>query len=309
MGDTRRATLKDVAAASGVSRATVSFVLNETPNQTISPATRERVLRVARDLGYKPHGIARALREGASRIVVLHIDTGLEGNYSRSYIRGLDEELAAHEHVLLVRHGQGGPAATRRILEAINPRAVLRFGAAYLTGRELDDQGGGWQDGLAAHAALQIRWLAERGHTRIALALPAEAPLAEVRLRFARQAAAGLGLEPLVTVVVPRPRAAGTEAVSAFRAGHGDVTAIAGHDDDTALRTLTALQDLGVPVPGGLAVMGFDDTEYGALATPALTTIHIDAEAHGRLAARTALGLDAAGLTPAPARVIVRESA
>jgi DNA-binding LacI/PurR family transcriptional regulator len=87
------------------------------------------------------------------------------------------------------------------------------------------------------------------------------------------------------------------------------VTAVAGYDDDVALRVLTALHDLGVRVPGEVAVMGFDDTEYGALATPALTTVHIDAEAHGRLAARTALGRDTDGLHPAPGRVIIRESA
>ena len=57
-------------------------------------------------------------------------------------------------------------------------------------------------------------------------------------------------------------------------------------DDGVALRTLTALYDLGLGAPGGLAVIGFDDTEYGALTTPALTTVHIDAEAHGRQAAR-----------------------
>uniref|UniRef100_UPI0015F06FBB substrate-binding domain-containing protein n=1 Tax=Streptomyces shenzhenensis TaxID=943815 RepID=UPI0015F06FBB len=72
--------------------------------------------------------------------------------------------------------------------------------------------------------------------------------------------------------------------------------------------TLTALHDLGLAVPGDLAVIGYDDTEYGELSTPALTTVHIDAEAHGRLAARTALGLDAAGLVPVPARIIVRDS-
>src|SRR5689334_1121151 len=77
----RPATLKDVAAASGVSRATVSLVLNDTPNQTVSEATQEKVLRPVRELGYKPHGIARALREGSSRIVVLFMESG---NYSRS---------------------------------------------------------------------------------------------------------------------------------------------------------------------------------------------------------------------------------
>lgn len=82
MGTSRRVTLNDVAAASGVSRATVSFVLNDDPHQTISAATRDRVKEAARTLGYVPHGVARALREGTSRVVVLNIDAGMEGAYS-----------------------------------------------------------------------------------------------------------------------------------------------------------------------------------------------------------------------------------
>ncbi|GAX54988.1 hypothetical protein AQJ27_28475 [Streptomyces olivochromogenes] len=62
-------------------------------------------------------------------------------------------------------------------------------------------------------------------------------------------------------------------------------------------------------MPDDIAVIGFDDTEYGALITPALTTVHIDAEAHGRQAARTALGLDTGGITRSPGRVLVRDSA
>lgn len=50
----RRVTMRDVAAASGVSPATVGFVLNNTPTQTISPATRERVEAAAKELGYVP---------------------------------------------------------------------------------------------------------------------------------------------------------------------------------------------------------------------------------------------------------------
>lgn len=310
MSAAKRVTLSDVAVASGVSRATVSFVLNDAPRQTISPATRERVRRAARDLGYAPHGIARALRQGASPVVVLNVDWRLEGNYSRSYIHGLDDELAAHDHVLLVRHGHSAPGSAQQVLDAIAPRAVIRFGEPYLTGHELDDMGGGWYDGLAAHAALQMRHLAGRGHTSLALALPdPAAPLTEVRLGFAREAAQALGLVPPVPFTVPRPRAAGATAVRDFLAAHPGVTAIAGYDDDAALRALTALGDLGLAVPGDIAVIGFDDTEYGALVTPALTTVHIDAEAHGRLAARTALGLDTAGLAPVPGRVIVRDSA
>ncbi len=97
--------------------------------------------QAAQDLGYVPHGIARALREGSSRIVVLSVDSGLEGNYSRSYIRGLDEELAAHDHVLLVRQGHSAPRSAQDVLDAIAPRAVLRFAEAYLNGHERDHPG------------------------------------------------------------------------------------------------------------------------------------------------------------------------
>jgi DNA-binding LacI/PurR family transcriptional regulator len=308
MDSPKRVTLRDVAAASGVSRATVSFVLRDTPNQAISAATRDRVRQAARDLGYVPHGIARALREGSSRIVVLNIDSGLEGNYSRSYIRGLDDELAAHDHVLLVRHGHSTPQATQQVLDAIAPRAVVQFAQGYLTGREFAD--GGWSGGLAGNTAVQVGYLAARGHTRVVLAIPDDdPPLGRVRLRFAREAAAMLGLDPLTSFVMPRSRADGASTIRALLAGQPAVTAAAAFDDDVALRILTALRDLGLTAPGDLAVIGFDDTEYGALAAPALTTVHIDAEDHGRQAARAILELQPVDRTPAPAEVIIRDSA
>ena len=77
----KRVTLRDVAAAAGVSRATAGFVLSDAPGIAISAATRQRVRDTARDLGYVPHSIARALREGSSRIIVLSVNYGYEGNY------------------------------------------------------------------------------------------------------------------------------------------------------------------------------------------------------------------------------------
>jgi DNA-binding LacI/PurR family transcriptional regulator len=310
-----RATLNDVAAASGVSRATASFVLRDSPGQSISAATRERVRAAARALGYVPNGLARALREGTSRIVLLIMDAALDGNYARSYISGLDAELAAHDHVLLVRYARAADAAERLVVDAIAPRAVLRFGEPYLTGRELDDSGGGWRDGLAAHVSAQVGYLAARGHERIALALPArDTPLRAVRQRFADQAAAALGVPPLAPFTVPgatsaSSRTAAGDSLSALLARPDPVTAVAAFDDDVALRVLAAMRALGLSAPGDLAVIGFDDNGYGALATPALTTVHIDAEAHGRQAARAILGLNAADLAPVPGTVVVRESA
>jgi len=308
-GRAARVTLNDVAAASGVSRATASIVLRDSREIAISDATRERVRQAAADLGYVPHGIARALREGSSRIVVLIIDAELDGHFARSYIAGLDDELTAHDHVLLVRHGVATPQAVQRTLDAIAPRAVLRFADAYLTGHELEDSGGGWRDGLAAHVALQVGHLAERGHRQIAVALPERGnPLAESRLHFTGQVAARLGLDPPARFAVPRSREAAVAALRDFRARHAAVTAIAAHDDDVALRVLTAATDLGVRVPGDLAVIGHDETEHGALATPALTTVRVDAETYGRQAARAILGLPPGDLAPAPAAIVERLS-
>ena len=317
---TARVTLNDVAAVSGVSRATASIVLRDSRDIAISESTRERVRQAARDLGYVPHGIARALREGSSRIVVLMIDANLDGHFARSYIAGLDGELAAHDHVLLVRYGVSTPEAVQPTLEAIAPRAVLRFADAYhgdapphddeATPHWLEDSGGGWRDGLAAHVALQVGYLAERGHERIAVALPERlTALAQARLHFVAEVAARRGLDSPPHFAVPRDRAAAVTAVREFRAGHPGVTAIAAHDDDVALRVLAAATDLAIDVPAGLAVIGHDETEHSALSTPALTTIRVDAEGYGRQAARALLGLPRGDFSPAPAEVVARQSA
>jgi DNA-binding LacI/PurR family transcriptional regulator len=283
-------------------------VLSDAPGIAISAATRERVRETAKGLGYVPHGIARALREGSSRIVVLSIDSGYEGNYSRSFTRGLDDELAAHDHVLLVRHGHSAPRSQQRLIEAIAPRAVLLMPDYLAPGHEFDD--GGWDGGLAGNVGVQLSYLADRGHQHLAVALPDDdPPLGPVRLRFARDAAAMIGLPPPEPFAVPGDRAAAVGAVRAFRAAHPEVTAVAAFDDDVALRILAAVRDLGLSAPGDLAVIGFDDTDYGVLFTPALTTVHIDAEDHGRRAARVILGLADEGFIAPPAEVIARESA
>ncbi|HWU48134.1 MAG TPA: LacI family DNA-binding transcriptional regulator, partial [Humibacter sp.] len=67
----RRVTAADIAREVGVSRATVGFVLNSTPGQTISEATRDKVIDAAQRLGYRPHLAAKALASGRSRIILL----------------------------------------------------------------------------------------------------------------------------------------------------------------------------------------------------------------------------------------------
>ena len=285
-------------------------MLGDDHGKSIPEVTRERVREAARALGYVPHGIARALREGSSRVVVLSIDPGLESDYSRTFARGLDDELAAHGYMLLVRQGHAAAEPQRQVLDTISPRAVIRLPGNYLaTGHELDD--GGWEGGYASNVLVQVQYLAGRGHASIAVVLPdGDPPLGQVRTRFAREAAVMTGLPEPPVLIVPRSRPASVEAVRRFRAAHAAVTAMAAYDDDTALRVLAALRALGLNAPADQAVIGFGDAEYGALVDPALTTVHVDAEEHGRKAAREVLGLDAGPLPRfKPGRVIIRESA
>ncbi|GAA3390519.1 LacI family DNA-binding transcriptional regulator [Cryptosporangium minutisporangium] len=306
-----RVTLADVARRSGVSPATVSFVLNRVTGQTIPAATQERVRRAAEELGYVPHGIARALREGTSRLVLLNVGqlprrTSLEG-----FVDGLDEELTRLGHALLVRYGDRPGDSLRRVVEATSPRAVLDLARLYASD-DPDAHDGGWLTGLAAHTLTQIGYLVRRGHTALGFVLPADprvARLAQLRWEQARTAAGALGLPEPVAFTVAADRAETRERLRDFRRAHPAVSAVAACDDDVAIRTLVALADLGLSAPADLAVIGFDDTEYAALWTPALTTVRIEAVAYGRCAARHALGLDPGPLPPDPATVVERESA
>ncbi|MET7397211.1 LacI family DNA-binding transcriptional regulator [Dactylosporangium sp. NPDC005572] len=299
--------MSDVARASGVSRATVSFVLNGTANQTISEATRDRVRLAVAELGYVPHSIARALREGASRIVVLQVGGLPRGHALESFIDGLDEELAAAGHGLLVSYGDRSLESTGTLLEAVSPRAVIDLPALY-SRPDRDVADGGWIDGLAAHAMTQVSFLRSRGHLAVAVAEPNRPdPVVALLAGHVRAAARELGM--------PRPRSVrvGETDTTArrLRAVTQDhrITAVAALTDDLAIAILAAMTDLGLTAPKDLAVIGFDDTRHGALWRPALTTVHIDARAFGRRAARNTLGLPADDTQPTPARVIQRASA
>ncbi|WP_454850883.1 LacI family DNA-binding transcriptional regulator [Promicromonospora soli] len=317
---TRRVTMRDVAKASGVSSATVSFVLNNVTEQHISPATRERVEAAARDLGYVPHAIAKALREGTSRIVLLALPQGIRGPGLDAYTRGLDDELARHGHVLLVRHGSSLHGTLASVVATVSPRAVIDLTGLYRA--EADEPGaastpvtsndGGWVDGLAAHTLVQLRHLVDAGHASIAMALPDDAGwarLATVRLHFTREAAARLGIAEPPTLTVPGDAASAWRVVRDFRRDHPEVTAVAAFDDAVAMHLLSVLHELSITVPSELAVIGFDAVEYGSYATPALTSVHIDARSYGERAARTVLGLEPPAEPPTVATVIVRESA
>ncbi|BBE21353.1 LacI family transcriptional regulator [Arthrobacter sp. MN05-02] len=301
--------MKDVARAAGVSAATVSFVLNETPGQTIRPETSQRVRDAARALGYKPHSIGRALREGASRVVVLDVGPFAGGNSLDSFIAGMADEVSKCGHVLFVHHGE--PDALLAVIDAINPRAVVDVLHPFAN-EEPASPDGGWAYGLAAHTFTQFRYLVERGHKRIAFAAPEASPLLALvssRLEHMQRACTELGIQPAELLTVSTERLRVAEAIQQLLVENPDVSAIAAFDDDVALGVLGAMNTLRLHAPKDLAVIGFDDTAHGALWSPRLTTVHIDAETYGRRAARSALGQTDGQWPAIPSTVIARDSA
>jgi DNA-binding LacI/PurR family transcriptional regulator len=302
-----RTTLKDVARVSGVSSATVSFVLNETPGQTIPDATRERVQRAARELDYAPHRVARALREGSSRVVVLNVDGLASGNSLDGFIRGMRDELAANGHALAVQLGCPDDAQAGEFLGVLAPRAVVDIVGLYLEGPDAND--GGWVDGIAAHTRTQLRYLVDRGHSGIAFAVPAEAEserMVWLRTEYAGEACRALGLASPTVCGLSTDVGAAAAALADLRDRHPEVTAIAAFDDEVALRVLAAMSDLHLVAPEDLAVIGFDDGRYGALWRPPLTTVHIEAEAFGWRVARSVLRLEVGDWKIPPSHVIER---
>ncbi|MGI5479468.1 LacI family DNA-binding transcriptional regulator [Streptomyces lavendofoliae] len=292
-----------MARLAGVSRATVSYVLNNTSAVRISEPTRRRVREAAEELGYVPHAAARSLRAGRTRIVLLptaHVPVGpLYGHFLNELqwaLRRLDYTVVQYASM-----GLDGDEAARAWAE-LRPVAVVSFGAVELTPQGVDvlKRSGaqavitlGPQPVEGAHSLPvdQRRvgrcagaHLVERGYRRIGVVLPEEPGLelfSGPRLEGVRHAVAGTGAD-----VVPLPLARTEEAAGALAArwpGLG-LDAVFGYDDEYAALLLRALLDAGVSVPGDTAVMGAHDLLLGRLMRPRLSTVRIDMEAGQRLA-------------------------
>jgi DNA-binding LacI/PurR family transcriptional regulator len=277
----RRPTSADVARRAGVSRATVSYVLNNAPHQSIPDATRQRVLDAARELDYTPHAGARALRAGESDLVLLITGGVPYGPNLSIIITALDADVAASGRSLVL-WGRPEPHDLRAALAHLQPGVIITLGRFTAEQRALlarariphveaprapvtTDQG----------ALLQVRHLAARGHRRIGhltTADPELAMFATTRLAAVREGCAELGLDPPLVAELP----ADADATPVLRAWTGAaVTAVAGYNDVYAAAALAAAGRLGLRVPADLAVIGLDDDPMSRHTSPPLTTVRL----------------------------------
>lgn len=289
----QRATATDVARASNVSQATVSYVMNNTPGQTISQSTRERVLEAANRLGYVPNASAQILAGGRSRFVIIAMgDLPLGELVSRSERMTMDD-LLVHGFIPVMSEtgGTGDHGPLIALAVALRPAAIITL--APITGAEVAElQGNGAPRLLSVYPDLnelfravsetggvQASHLADRGHRVIAFARSAEAgleKLVDARLRGVESAAELRGLEIAASISWDEDLPTLVEELRRLLEARPEVTAIAAYNDEVALAVCAAARALGVAVPSQLAVMGADNLQMGELVSPSLSSVRYD---------------------------------
>jgi DNA-binding LacI/PurR family transcriptional regulator len=320
----KRITSTDVARAAGVSQTTVSFVLNDKPGHSIPEATRLRILEVARQLDYRPHGSARALAAGHSDVALLSVpDLPMGGAISR-FVEELAAALAEHG-LTLVTHLAGAHGRTLAdVCAAVNASVVIGF-ASFDEGTVQALHRAGADVVLptrvsqadAAHPVgrLQAEHLIGHGHRRVGYAMPVHPGLqemAEDRLEGARSACAAAGLDPPVVANLGLEIADAASAVGQWTGQ--SVTGVCAFNDETAIAILAGMRERGLAAPADLAVIGVDDIPTARLAAPPLTTVGFDLHRAGRQRAEMVMA-SLAGRRPRPVaaredwKVIERSSA
>jgi DNA-binding LacI/PurR family transcriptional regulator len=328
-----RATLETVAVRAGVSRATVSRVVNGSPK--VSREVRARVQAALRDLGYVPDAAARTLatrRTSTVAIVVCEPDSRLcYDPWFGEVAHGARDELtpAGLNLVMLAAADARAQERCAEYLVGAHPEGVLllslherhplphllrRAGVpTVVQGRPPDPVDLPYVDvENEPSAGAAVHWLRRRGRERIGLiAGPQDMPAAQERLAGYRGALGDEYRSSLVAVGDHTQRG-GRRAMAALLDREPGLDAVFAPSDQMALGALRALHESGRTVPDDVAVVGFDDIEYVSTdGDPPLTTVHQPARAMGRELVRQLLARNGRQADPVifPTHLVIRESA
>lgn len=333
-----RVTMEDVARAAGVSQSTVSFVINKVPDVRIGQETRDRVLTIARELGYAPRRRLKRRPGRPRQAIGMLVDEVATSPFAAQSIEGAQEEANAAGRMLFVAMTGGDEAyatsvvqswieagiegvifasiLTRRVrlpplLEqptAPLPTVLLNCEAerAHLAAVLPDEEMGGF---------LAARTLIDAGHRRIGF-INGEPWMRASRLR--RQGlvealhAAGIDQDPdLLRTGNFMPSTGYAETVALMQRANPP-SAIFCANDLMAVGCYQALAQLGFRVPEDVAVIGYDDQEIARHLVPPLSSVNLPHREMGRWAVQTLLDPDLAasdpGTTLLPCRPVIRQS-
>lgn len=326
-----RPTIRDVAARAGVSRQTVSRVINGDPS--VADGTRVRVEQAVQALSYRPNMIARSMAQGRTRTLAC-LSPNLTDFTFAQIIEGAEAEARQHGYFLLSSSAPDTTAFAalveqlvmhRRVdgVLVINPyiddrhRHIVAETPVVLIGSRSRDHALSsicLDDHNAARAA--VRHLIDLGHRRIAMI---HGPLAEDCSQdrnagySAALHAAGLPVDPALIVSGDWSATSGDLAARRLLAGGAAFTAIFAQNDRMAVGAIRALREAGRRVPADVSVIGFDDIPLASYFDPPLTTVRQDIPGIGQQAARLLIrALEQPEAAPehisAPAELVVRQS-
>jgi DNA-binding LacI/PurR family transcriptional regulator len=300
----RPPTMQDIADAAGVSQSTVSRVLTGAPNAIpINPATRERILEVARQMRYRPNPLARGLR-GARTNLLGVIVREITDPFFAGAIDAISTEANRRGYNVVLGHAHGRTEearALRTVLETRHCDAILLVGDTSEQPRlmeELHDSNfavvGLWQGtrpmpgvsivGVDNRAGIEglMSHLLGLGHRRIAFIGGAFTggqligDIGERRAAFLERAAAeGLQIREGYVRDASNTLAGGAQAFRELMALPEPPTAIMASTDVLAIGALHTACRMDIDVPGEVSVVGFDDLPMAEYTTPALTTVHM----------------------------------
>ncbi len=310
----KRTTIGDIAERAGVSIGAVSYALNGRPG--VSDATRQRIIAIADQVGWRPNISARALSQSRAHAIGLVIarsaeTLGIEPFFMR-FIAGLESELTAARTALLL---QVVPDHTAAILAMRTWWAERRIDGVIVTDLWVDDRRirllensripavlvghprsdssapSVWNDETPAVAAA-VEHLVGLGHRRIARVAGLSA-LEHTRVRTQAFRAAMRGHGPSGGTVIDTDYTGeqGAQATRTLLDRRDPPTAVIFDNDVMAVAALGVARERGVSVPGQLSILAGDDSPLCALAHPTITALSRDVSAFAAQAASTLLKL------------------
>ncbi len=314
-------TLEDVGRRCGVSRSTVSRVINE--SHLVNAETREKVLRAIRELNYAPNFIARSLTKNTTETLAV-ILPDITGGFFPEILAGMDEVAGQRGyHLLIVFFGGTRPPsdtveklithrrvdAVLAVAETISDEEAARMAEQHMplvcVGRRtpvtpipsvtFDDRGGAWQ-------GTQLL-IAQGRRNLIHLRGPAGNYDAEERSRGFRTALeeAGIAYEAVREIPGDFRREGGLLAIREVLQSRMAFDGIFAANDEMAIGALEVLTQQGIRVPADVAVVGFDNIPTARYL--GLTTVRVPVREMGRVAVRLAFDL-IDGRTPVSSEVL-----
>jgi LacI family gluconate utilization system Gnt-I transcriptional repressor len=310
----QRATIRDVARLSGVSRMTVSRAISEP--QRVSADARQRVAKAIADLGYVPDRAAGSLSTRKTGFIALIVPTLTNSNFS-TVAHGLTEVLREHGYQLLLAYTDYDLAEEERQLSnllARRPEAIVLTGSTHSRAAsrlllsanvpivEISDLGSKPIGHAVGFSNYQVgrtaaRYLISKGFTQIgAIASKSEGGAGDYRgedrirgfeeeLRFC-----GLSTDLILRHgQAPVSFEHGAAAIGALLDKAIEIEAVFAVSDLSAVGVVMECQRRGIDIPRDLSFMGFGDFEIGREINPPLTTIHVDFKALGQRTANLLL--------------------